>query len=223
MYRYNLFSLQQHPLYSWPTASRFCLLYRDLSVKHVFRISFLALSLFIFASSWNSNAMPCNLTAGHLGSDVSAWLKNHCKMTRTFERNLLLLLLQALFLYVLILITQLASFKIHGERERNWLRSLIARWKPQERECEAKRQTRKIRSFKHIKISSVSPKKKSFASFFAQEIISTYVLYLINNEQVMLTSQFSPLVSSFDAWQRNERWMKSGKAKREKWELVAEN
>jgi hypothetical protein len=70
--------------------------------------------------------------------------------------------------------------------------------------------------FKHIKISPVLAEKNCFASFFAQEIISTYVLYLINNEQVMLTGQFSLLVSSFDAWKRVESWLKSGKTKREK-------
>lgn len=33
--------------------------------------------------------------------------------------------------------------------------------------------------------------EEEIVSVFAQEIISRFVLYLINNEQVMLTSQFS--------------------------------
>jgi uncharacterized protein YpiB (UPF0302 family) len=49
----------------------------------------------------------------------------------------------------------------------------------------------------------VSP-KNALLHFSRKKLSLRYILYLINNEQVMLTSQFSLLVSSFDAWRENQ-------------------
>lgn len=70
----------------WPTASRFCLLYRDLSVKHVSRnlsaLAFALLPALSFACNW-TGAVPCKT----LLRFVAKWCKcavstNDCSTTR---------------------------------------------------------------------------------------------------------------------------------------------
>lgn len=87
--------------------------------------------------------------------------------------------------------------------------------------------------FKHIKISrSLSgfakmkeqqqkmKDEEETVSLFAQEIISCYVLNLINNEQVMLTSQFScsfrRLMHGVGSW-KGERNQAQRNVKNENW------